>query len=127
MLRVFVSECLYSLSGEEMEYLLRDRLSFLRFARLGLGDAEPEIRTFRLYSDRLAQADAALDQYATFNQQLAERGILVKKGMMVDAIFVEVPRQRKSPKDYAKIEQVWRSSIGRRLVLGAGPWAGGGA
>lgn len=39
MLRVLVLKRLYNLSDEQMEYQLRDRLSFLRFARLGLGDS----------------------------------------------------------------------------------------
>ena len=37
MVRVMVLKRLYNLSDEQMEYQLRDRLSFLRFAGLGLG------------------------------------------------------------------------------------------
>ena len=36
---------------------------------------------------------------------MAERGLLVKEGVMVDATFVEVPRQRNSREDNAKIKQ----------------------
>jgi IS5 family transposase len=105
MVRVLVLKRLYNLSDEQMEYQLRDRLSFLRFVRLGLGDAVPDSRTIWLYADQLAKADGARKLFEAFNQQLAERGLLVKEGMMVDATFVEVPRQRNTREDNAKIKQ----------------------
>jgi IS5 family transposase len=105
MVRVMVLKRLYNLSDEQMEYQLRDRLSFLRFAGLGLGDAVPDSRTIWLYADQLAKADGARELFEAFNRQLAEQGLLVKEGMMVDATFVEVPRQRNSREDNAKIKQ----------------------
>jgi len=105
MLRVLVLKRLYNLSDEQMEYQLRDRLSFLRFVRLGLGDAVPDSRTIWLYADQLAKADGARELFEAFNRQLAERGLLVKEGVMVDATFVEVPRQRNCREDNAKIKQ----------------------
>ena len=105
MVRVLVLKRLYNLSDEQMEYQLRDRLSFLRFAGLGLGDAVPDSRTIWLYADQLAKADGARELFEAFNGQLAERGLLVKEGMMVDATFVEVPRQRNSREDNVKIKQ----------------------
>jgi IS5 family transposase len=105
MLRVLVLKRLYNLSDEQMEYQLRDRLSFLRFVRLGLGDAVPDSRTIWLYADQLAKADGVRELFAAFHRQLAERGLLVKEGVMVDATFVEVPRQRNSREDNATIKQ----------------------
>lgn len=105
MVRVMVLKRLYNLSDEQMEYQLRDRLSFLRFAGLGLGDAVPDSRTIWLYADQLAKANGAHELFEAFNRQLAERGLLVKEGVMVDATFVEVPRQRNSREDNAKIKQ----------------------
>jgi IS5 family transposase len=105
MVRVMVLKRLYNLSDEQMEYQLRDRLSFLRFAGLGLGDAVPDSRTIWLYADQLAKADGARELFDTFNRQLAERGVLIKEGVMVDATFVEVPRQRNSREENAKIKR----------------------
>ena len=105
MVRVLVLKRLYNLSDEQMEYQLRDRLSFLRFAGLGLGDAVPDSRTIWLYADQLAKADGARELFEAFNRQLAERGLLVREGVMVDATFVEVPKQRNSREDNAKIKQ----------------------
>jgi IS5 family transposase len=105
MLRIMVLKRLYNLSDEQVEYQLRDRLSFLRFVQLGLGDSVPDSRTIWLYADQLAKADGARELFNEFNRQLAERGLLVKEGVMVDATFVEVPRQRNSREDNAKIKQ----------------------
>src|SRR3546814_5808540 len=37
--KVLVLQALYNLSDDQMEYQLRDRLSFMRFVGFGLGDA----------------------------------------------------------------------------------------
>lgn len=105
MLRVLVLKRLYNLSDEQTEYQLRDRISFQRFVRLGLGEEVPDSRTIWLYADQLAKADGARELFEAFKRQLAERGLLVKEGVMVDATFVEVPRQRNSREDNAKIKQ----------------------
>jgi IS5 family transposase len=105
MLRVLVLKRLYNLSDEQMEYQLRDRYSFQRFVGVGLGEAVPDSRTIWLYTEQLAKADGARELFEIFNGQLAERGLLVKEGVMVDATFVEVPRQRNSREDNAKIKQ----------------------
>lgn len=105
MVRVMVLKNLYNLSDEQTEYQLRDRLSFLRFAGLGLGDAVPDSRTIWLYAEQLAKANGASELFAAFHRQLAERGLLVKEGQMVDATFVEVPRQRNSRENQEKIKQ----------------------
>lgn len=105
MLRVLVLKRLYNLSDAQTEFQIRDRLSFQNFVGVGLGESVPDSRTIWLYSDQLAKADAARELFEAFNQQLAERGLLVKEGVMVDATFVEVPRQRNSREDNAKIKQ----------------------
>ena len=46
---------LYNLSDEQLEYQLRDRLSFMRFLGLGLADRVPDATTVWLYRERLAQ------------------------------------------------------------------------
>ena len=105
MLRIMVLKRLYNLSDEQVEYQLRDRLSFLRFVQLGLGDSVPDSRTIWLYADQLAKANGARELFDEFNRQLAERGLLVKEGVIVDATFVEVPRQRNSREYNEKIKQ----------------------
>jgi hypothetical protein len=80
MLRIMVLKRLYNLSDEQVEYQLRDRLSFLRFVQLGLGDSLPDSRAIWLYADQLAKANGTRELFDEFNRQLAERGLLVKEG-----------------------------------------------
>ena len=46
---------LYNLSDEQVEYQVRDRLSFMRFPGLGLEDPVPDARTIWLDREQLAQ------------------------------------------------------------------------
>jgi IS5 family transposase len=105
MLRVLLLKRLYNLSDEQTEHQLRDRLLFLRFARIGLGENVPDSRTIWLYNEAPAQKDGARRLFAAFHQPLLDKGLLIKEGVMVDATFVEVPRQRNSREDNAMIKQ----------------------
>ena len=43
--RMLVRQALHALSLDQTEYLVRDRLSWMRFCRLGPGDAVPDANT----------------------------------------------------------------------------------
>lgn len=104
MLRVLLLKRLYNLSDEQMEYQLRDRLSFLRFAGLGLGEVVPDSRTIWLYGETLARADGAKRLFEAFDGQLRAQGLMMTEGVMVDATIVEVPRQRNAREHNAQIK-----------------------
>jgi len=56
MFKTLVLSALYNLSDDQIEYQVRDRLSFMRFLGSGLGDRVPDAKTVWLYLDALAQA-----------------------------------------------------------------------
>ena len=56
MFKTLVLSALYTLSDDQIAYQVRDRLSFMRFLGLGLGDRVPDARTLWLYREALAQA-----------------------------------------------------------------------
>lgn len=63
-----------------------------------------------------AKADGARELLEAFNRQLAERGLLVKEGVMVDATFVEVRANRRKSKTRARVEHHFafrEKSLGR--------------
>jgi IS5 family transposase len=105
MLRVLLLKRLYNLSDEQTEYQLRDRLSFLRFARLGLGDPVPDSRTIWLYGETLSKADGARQLFEAFNAQLRAQGLMVQEGVLLDATLVPVPRQRNPREENALLKQ----------------------
>ena len=53
MFRMLVLQSLYNLSDEQIEYQVRDRLSFTRFVRLGIEDSFPTARRFGCSGRRL--------------------------------------------------------------------------
>lgn len=53
-----------------------------------------------MYSKTLAR----IVLFARFDEQLAQQGYVAKAGQMIDATFVEAPRQRNSREDNAKIK-----------------------
>ena len=55
MFKTLVLSALYNLSDDQIEYQVRDRLSFMRFLGLGLEDRVPDAKTVWLYRDALAQ------------------------------------------------------------------------
>jgi len=94
MFRVLVLQTLYTLSDDQAEYQLRDRLSFMRFAGLSLSDAVPDAKTIWLFREQLVRAGAFERLFARFDEALAERGYLAMGGQIVDATIVEARRPR---------------------------------
>lgn len=102
MFKVMVLESLYNLSDQQMEFMLRDRLSFMRF--LGLGDRVPDEQTIWLFKDTLAQRKVTEKLFARFDGFLAGKGYAARKGQIVDASFIEVPRQRNTREENRDIK-----------------------
>jgi transposase, IS5 family len=95
---------LYNLSDEQLEYQLRDRLSFMRFLGLGLEARVPDATTVWLYREQLVQAAVVEELFAAFDGYLREQGWLAMGGQMIDASIVPVPRQRNGREENAKIK-----------------------
>lgn len=95
MIRCMMLQRWFNLSDPQLEEQLQDRLSFRRFARLSMEDATPDETTFVVFRRRLREAGL---EEAIFEQvlgQLAERGLLVKQGTIVDATIIEQSRGRR--------------------------------
>lgn len=94
MLKVLVLAAQNNVADARMEYLIRDRLSWLRFLGFDLGAATPDANTIRLFRERLTEAGALDTLFADFDRQLKERGYLPMGGQIVDATLVAAPKQR---------------------------------
>jgi IS5 family transposase len=90
--RVLLLQALYNLGDDNVEYLIRDRLSFMRFLDLGLQDRVPDAKTIWLYREALSKTEAAADLFADFDTYLRQAGYLAMGGQIVDATLVPVPR-----------------------------------
>jgi IS5 family transposase len=106
MFRVIILQSLYGLSDDQMEYQLKDRRSFERF--VSGGDTlyqMPDAKTIWLYKERFKEHGIARKAFRKFNQQLEKANLLARSGQIVDASFVEVPRQRNSRDDNKHIKE----------------------
>ena len=95
---------LYNLSDDQVEYQLRDRLSFVRFFGLGLEDTVPDAKTVWLYREQFAQGGVIEHLYHEFDGHLKSQGYLAMGGQIIDASIVPVPKQRNSRDDNTKIK-----------------------
>lgn len=102
--KALVVQALYNLSDEQMEYQLRDRLSFMRFLGLGLEDRVPDATTLWLYREALAQAGMVEQLFAEFDGYLRGQGYLAMGGQIIDASIVAAPKQRNSREENAQIK-----------------------
>ncbi len=104
MFKAIVLCALYNLSDDQVEYQLRDRLSFMRFLGLGLEDRVPDAKTVWLYREQLAQAGVIEALFDSFDGYLKEQGYLAMGGQIIDASIVAVPKQRNSRDENARIK-----------------------
>ena len=95
---------LYNLSDDQVEYQLRDRLSFMRFVGFGLEDKVPDAKTVWLYREQLARAGMVEALFEDFDGYLEKQGYLAMGGQIIDASIVPVPKQRNSRDDNARIK-----------------------
>ena len=96
MFRMLVLQSLYNLSDEQVEYQVRDRLSFTRFLRLGIEDRIPDGTTLWLFREALGKAGLIEKLFERFGQHLEAKGYVARGGQMIDATIVPVPKQRNS-------------------------------
>ncbi|MBB4267315.1 IS5 family transposase [Roseospira visakhapatnamensis] len=104
MFKMIVLCALYNLSDEQVEYQVRDRLSFMRFLGLGLEDRVPDATTVWLYREQLVRAGAVEDLFARFDGYPRDQGFLAMGGQMIDASIVPVPKQRNSREENAALK-----------------------
>ena len=105
MFKVLVLQQLNNLSDDRIEYQIRDRLSFMRFLGLELEDRVPDAKTVWSFREQLKVLNLVDELFARFHEQLAGHGYVARSGQMVDATFVEVPRQRNKREENALIKE----------------------
>jgi transposase, IS5 family len=93
MFKVLILQAMDSLSDERCEYLIKDRLSFMRFIGLGLSDAVPDANTIWTFRETLKKANAVDALFQRFDAALRDAGSLAMSGQIVDATIVAAPKQ----------------------------------
>lgn len=105
MFKVLVLQRYYNLSDEQTEYQINDRLSFQKFLGLTLSDSVPDQKTIWLFREVLVRKGQVKQLFRRFETHLHEAGLMGREGKMIDASFVDGPRQRNSREENAEIKQ----------------------
>jgi IS5 family transposase len=103
--KILVLQRLYNLSDERAEFQINDRLSFMRFLGLDFAGKVPDAKTIWLFRDQLREKGLVEKLFEALNEELERRHIIVNEGQIVDASFVEAPRQRNSREENAAIKE----------------------
>ena len=110
MFKVLILQSMHSLSDERCEYLIKDRLSFMRFLGLGLADPVPDANTIWTFRETLTRAKMdgapAVDVlFKHFDAAVKACGYLAMGGQIVDATIVAAPKQRNTKDEKQAIKE----------------------
>ena len=112
--RVLVLQALNGLSLEQTEFLVKDRLSWMRFYGLSPGDGVPDANTLWDFREALIAADALDALFARLDRAISEAGYLPMSGQIMDATLVAAPSQRNTEDEKARIKagetakEIWK-------------------
>jgi IS5 family transposase len=94
MFKALLLQRWHGLSDPEMEAALADRLSFMAFAGLSLGDRTPDHSTIWRFREKLGAFDLLDKLLGETNRQLESAGLVVKQGTLIDATLVRSAARR---------------------------------
>ena len=119
MFKIMLLQEWYHIADDMTEYLINDRLSFQRFLGLSLGDKVPDAKTIWLYREMLKNSGKSKELFDMFAALMEQVGVITREGSIVDASFVDVPKQRNNRDENKKIkegdgEELWQDNENKR-------------
>jgi transposase, IS5 family len=98
MFKTLILQANHDLPDEQTEYLIRDRLSFMRILGLGLADTVPDANTIWTFREALTRARIAGKPaievvFERFDAALASAGFLAMSGQIIDASIIAAPKR----------------------------------
>jgi IS5 family transposase len=105
MFKILILQKLYNMADDKTEYQIKDRLSFQRFLGLQLCDSVPDAKTIWHFREKLNEAKILDTVFYRFVEQMEQKGIITRSGSIVDATFVDVPKQRNSKEENQEIKE----------------------
>jgi len=104
MFKILILQRYYNLSDEQIEYQINDRFSFMRFLDLTIADDIPDSRTVWKFKEQLTDLQLVEPIFNLFLKQVESLGMILNEGKIIDASFVEVPRQRNTKEENKEIK-----------------------
>lgn len=94
LFKALILQAQHNLSDARMEFMIRDRLSWMRFLGFDLGGPTPDENTIRHFRNRLTETGTLKRVMKAFDWQLRKKGYIPMSGQIVDASLVPAPKQR---------------------------------
>ncbi len=104
MFKILILQRFYNISDAQTEYQIKDRLSFMRFLGLTLNDTIPDDKTIWYFREQLVKAKINDKLFDRFMKELENKNLISHQGSIIDATFVDVPKQRNKKEDNDKIK-----------------------
>ena len=104
MFKILILQSLYNLSDAQIEFQIRDRLTFMKFLGLDWQSTVPDEKSVWLFRDQLTKAKLIKPLFDRFESLLVEQGFEAKRGQMVDATMVNVPIQHNNKEENVNIK-----------------------
>jgi transposase, IS5 family len=104
MFKALILQTQHNLSDARMEFMIRDRLSWMRFLGFDLGGPTPDENTIRHFRNRLTETGTLKRAMKAFDWQLQKKGYVPMSGQIIDASLVPAPKQRNTEAEKAAIK-----------------------
>ena len=122
MFKILILQKLYNMSDDKTEFQINDRLSFRRFLDIQMHDTVPDAKTIWNFREELKTTKVLEQIFEMFNAQLEEEKIITYSGSIIDATFVEAPKQRNTREENKDISEgnvpkKWQSKKNRNKIV----------
>ena len=94
MFKALIRQAQHNLSDAKMAFMIRDRLSWMRFLGFTLGGPMPDENTIRHFRNRMTETGTLKCVMKAFDRQRHKKGYIPMSGRIVDAGLVPAPKQR---------------------------------
>jgi len=105
MFKALILQAQHNLSDARMEFMIRDRLSWMRFLGFDLGAPTPDENTIRHFRNRLTETGTLKRVMNAFDWQLRKKGYIPMAGQIVDASLIPAPKQRNTEPEKAAVKE----------------------
>lgn len=105
MFKVIFLQRYYGLGDHQIGYQIVDRTSFRKFLGIHTVREVPDEKTVWACRDKLAKAGVFGTLFDDFRKVLDSKGLSFNEGKIIDATFVEAPRQRNTRGENAAIKE----------------------
>ena len=103
-LKMIFLQYLFNLSDEELEDQVIDRMSFQKFVGLSYNEEVPDFTTIWKFKEALTKAGLMDSIFTAILAQLEGKGLIVRKGTMIDAIIIQSGNRPLSNKKREELE-----------------------